>query len=119
MPQLLEAPGLCRRCDWNYGGERDSARGLMINCSWYDTMPYVDEVKECKEFSLDARLPSESRQAFEVRRHGAAMDARKFDLAERADRRARWALVVSILALLVSLTMASLGIWRVLQAANP
>ncbi len=119
LPQLPDDPGLCRRCDWKGSDERDSARGLMINCCWYGATRLADEIKECDTFSRGARLPSESRPAFEVRRHSASLEAGKFDLAGRADRRARWALVVSILALLISLAKVGFDILTVLNAAPP
>lgn len=119
MPHVPDAPGLCRRCDWKCGDERDSARGLMINCCWYDTTKLADEVKVCPVFSQGARLPSESRPAFEMRRHSAVLETGKFDLAARADRRALWALVVSILALLISLAKVGFDMWMVFKAASP
>ena len=98
----MTTTGLCRTCDWKGSSERISARGPLVDCEWFSTSKYSEEIRSCDGFTSKSRFPHEARAQYEVRKHSEGLEVEKHSLAQRADKRAMWAILIALLSLLIS-----------------
>lgn len=87
--------GTCSGCDWKGRHVGRNAKGDLIQCEAWEEKRCVPEVRSCERWTRGERFPGEAYAQYTDRKE-------KAQLAGRADRRSKTALVVSIVALVVA-----------------
>lgn len=92
----------CNACDWNAGVQDRTAQGERIGCEWFQVRVLPVRIQQCEAKSEGLRIPGESPPEYRSRMGGAQRGEEHLLLARKADRRASRALLVSILAVVMS-----------------
>ncbi len=84
--------GNCSNCDWKGHSQGESRRGSIIYCEWFEASKYIKEIENCSGWSRGARFPNETRAQYTERKKE---NENRQAIAERADRKALIALIIS------------------------
>ena len=107
LPRYLPR-GDCSCCSWRRPDDvADSRDGPLVFCEFFDTRAQIDAAWKCESFTTGDRDDGETRVQQLERLHGQRLNVQKMELAQLAHKRAGWAFVLSVVAVLISLV----GLW--------